>query len=408
MAVVECYCLLKGVYKNSMQGKKKFRAIGQRHCRNARKNGSSEVESFCDRTNHGLLTDKGSKMAAYIRRCILKILKIYFHFGMKITSLGGEGALKHVFDYICMYEEKYSRYYVAYNRWPKSVNRIENIVNEYISVQDNHIAIIVTGLLIEKDDFTFNTILLYRKLYPNVKIIYSTWNDQNKEVLNKIEKIDDVYVITTQVPIESGVGHINYQIKSAQVGIEFARKLGVKYVLRTRSDVRIYRKRVLEYMHNILLKYEVCSPFQDRRIITMSGRCGTMNVFYVLCDFLTFGTLDDMAKLYSISLDMRKVSSDTLKGYDYQELTKCRYTAESFLFKGYLDEIIRDTSFEMNYEDYYKAVRDYFIVLDEDLFQAYWYKYESRFEWNRGRSYEFQNEANFDNVYWTLMQKENR
>lgn len=347
-----------------------------------------------------------SKKPSIWRKIILKGLKALIDFAFKVGAFGGEGGIKHAMDYSCESAEKYGNDYLAYYRWPQKTNRI--FQTEYSNHTDESIktAILITGLLKLDNDFTVETVKLYRTLYPTAFVIISTWDTQDKEVLGRLSAMEHVYVVCSTEPKNVGVGHINCQLKTALEGIRLAQKLGAGYILRTRADVRIYRKGILAFCEKMLNMYPTVRKGQTKRILTMSGRCGTSHLYYVLCDFLTYGYVDDMEKLYSIAPYAKEFSEDDEK-LSYLEKTRRCMTPESFLYKSYLDQYIQDCKYGMAIGDYYQAVKDCFVVLDEDFFQAYWYKYESRFDWTRGRSYERPDGENIDFLFWMLMQEDN-
>ncbi len=318
-------------------------------------------------------------------------------------KLSGNRGLKQLFDFLCESAEQKGDYYMAYYWWPKKIANVQPIQSKQFSVEMPTHGIIITGLLKHEDDFTLNTVKFYQKLYPESKIIISTWKTQDSKIINELSKLDNVYVVLSDEPqgAESGVLHINNQLITATAGIKKAIELNCKYVLRTRTDVRIYRRDILQFLYCLVNNFPSVSSCQKQRIVTMSGRCGTMYKFYTLCDFLTYGTVEDMLSLYSIRRDNRGIEKvDT--PYNELEWALNKNTPEIYLYKGYLDEKITDRDFHVNLQDYMEAVRDYFIILDEDFFQAYWFKYKYRFYWNRGREY-IPEDENFDFLYWYIL-----
>lgn len=47
----------------------------------------------------------------------------------------------------------------------------------------DNLAIVMQGPIRKEENFTYNTVKYYRHMYPNVKVIVSTWIDEDLEVL---------------------------------------------------------------------------------------------------------------------------------------------------------------------------------------------------------------------------------
>ena len=50
------------------------------------------------------------------------------------------------------------------------------------------VAIIIQGPLLKKNNFTIETVKLYKKIFSNYLIILSTWEDEDQEYLSEIKK----------------------------------------------------------------------------------------------------------------------------------------------------------------------------------------------------------------------------
>jgi len=107
------------------------------------------------------------------------------------------------------------------------------------------------GNIINKNNFTYETLKIYRKLFPKIILILSTRDDCSKDEINKLNKID-VEVVENTKPDYSGVSNINLQIKSTKNGLFKAKELGFKYCLKTRTDQRIYRHDFILYFLSLL------------------------------------------------------------------------------------------------------------------------------------------------------------
>jgi len=85
--------------------------------------------------------------------------------------------------------------FVTYHSWPKHAEDI-GIWSDQL-VHSPRIAIVLQGPLKKEDDFTLETIKLYKKSFNEAIIILSTWDDENKSYIEKIrnEGIEVLLVI---------------------------------------------------------------------------------------------------------------------------------------------------------------------------------------------------------------------
>ena len=165
------------------------------------------------------------------------------------------------------------------------------------------------GPFISNDNFTLNTIKLYRHNYPNVKLILSTWKIPN-EVKEEL-KIIDVHSIENIKPNNPGLSNINLQIVSSSSGIIAAKKLNVKYVLKTRTDQRIYHPSMDFYLFNLIKSFPLTSHNynQIKRLVGIS--LGTFKYrMYGVSDMFLYGHIDDMVDYWSPPLEDRQCTDE--------------------------------------------------------------------------------------------------
>ena len=104
----------------------------------------------------------------------------------------------------------------------------------------------------------------------NTRIIVSTWDDESAIQLQRLRD-EGVDVLENRKPGFAGISHINYQIVSSLAGIRRAARFGVEYVLKTRTDQRLYAPNIAEYLCNLLDVFPVAKGYQqNKRIIGVS------------------------------------------------------------------------------------------------------------------------------------------
>lgn len=231
-------------------------------------------------------------------------------------------------------------------------------------------AIVMQGPLALENEFTLNSVLLYRQHYPDSQIIVSTWSGQPGEALGSIEKAG-ARVVLSDLPAYSGISNTNYQIVSTRAGIEAACASGKAYVLKTRTDQRFYAPSSLEFLHNLLQTFPVKGKWrQKRRIAGIS-----LNTFkyrlYGMSDMFLFGGAEDLLEYWQCPLDQRRLDElPKAEGiYRHSFLRVC----EVYFCTEYLARLGRKLGWTL--ADSYAAFSDHFIVANSADVDLVWPKY---------------------------------
>lgn len=189
---------------------------------------------------------------------------------------------------------KFKDIYAQVRYYPQKASQI----NEYQGINNDfsNCAIIIQGPVIEEDDFTLETIKLYRAYYPYARIIVSTWENCGEDFQKTIAELK-VKLVKNKYPAINGVGNINYQLVSTLNGIKVAEKMNVSYIWKTRSDQRYYHPFALDFLR-IKLKNS------QKKIICLGGvRNSFTNRYFSLSDFMIFGSVENAKVYYSCPLD---------------------------------------------------------------------------------------------------------
>lgn len=244
----------------------------------------------------------------------------------------------------------------------------------------NHkVSIVMQGPIIEKKVFTLETLKLYRKRYPNIKLILSTWDNYDKSLISKFTEIG-VEVILNNMPDYFGISNVNLQIKSTKAGVFRAKELGFEYCLKTRTDQRIYKHDFILFFISILSSFKLDHKYLKKRLITMS-----MNTFkyrlYGITDMLMFGNIDDMILYWDVKFDNRKFNEvdQGISAYDFSKARLCEVYFSTEFFK----KIKFKTDFTI--KNYWKSLANFFFVVDALSIDVFWFKY-NRF--NERRRYQ--------------------
>ncbi len=298
-------------------------------------------------------------------------------------------------------------HFVVKNLWQNSSRKI------LPSYDAGDVAIVMQGPIDYERDFTLETLMRYRRLYPNTLIILSTWkgeiNDDFREVISAI----GITIVENDMPSDRGPSNIACQVASSLGGISRAEKeTGVRYVLKTRTDQAFYLPDFLLYFRNTLKTYPVRNAGLKERIIFL-GTHGSMCTYpFRITDFMAFGTIDDVKNLYMVPDNFDRLqftqSSEEKKNGQYFYVLKMaiedsyakalemseeermqivkdigiRQDPESFFIQSLCERVVYKRQFSEN-DDllmlYWRFLKDCAVLIDPDELLFYWDKYSSRY-----------------------------
>ena len=275
--------------------------------------------------------------------------------------------IKLLFKSIKIIEQFSSKYFLSVIKREKYSDYIN--ANPDVGSFNHKVSIVMQGPIIEKQEFTLETIKLYRKRYPNVKLILSTWDNYDKSLISKFTEIG-VEVILNSMPDYFGISNVNLQIKSTKVGIFRAKELGFEYCLKTRTDQRIYKHDFILFFMSILSSFKLEHKYLKERLITMS-----MNTFkyrlYGVTDMLMFGNIDDMVLYWDVKFDNRKINEVDV-GISALDFSKARL-CEVYFSTEFFKKIKFKTDFTI--KNYWKSMANFFFVVDALSIDIFWFKY---------------------------------
>ena len=192
---------------------------------------------------------------------------------------------------------------IQYTKLPKNV---EKIPVEW--PDDNRFAgyaIILQGPVRSEENFTVETVKYYKRCYPGVTVIVSTWTGSDTAAKAEAEKLGAVW-IESEPPEARGAGNVNMQLDSSLAGMKKAKALGCRYAMKTRTDQRIYANDVLQYFRDLQEMFPSGDlEIMPHRLVYISRDASYRYIPFSLGDLVVFGETDEMVKLYSIKRDER-------------------------------------------------------------------------------------------------------
>lgn len=301
-------------------------------------------------------------------------MKILINFIFKIfLILSSKYKIKFLNKIIRIFNDKDKNYFFTYNYRKKYFKK-----NKKISKND--ISIIIQGPIIRKNEFTINSIKLYLE-NCNSLIILSTWKNElsNNEIRN-LKKMG-VKVLINKYPETRGPKNLNYQILSTLNAIKFAKLKGKKFVIKTRTDFRIYLDmfdlKIFKFFHNLK---------KTNKFIKIGSSDFTLkNRLFSVSEILMFGNLDDLSKyFFRLYSEKEFLSFDLFVKKQKKEKTFLddSYTCfpENFLCYNYLKFFFKE-KVNYNSKNYFNVLKKYFVIIDNSYLDIFWYKYNHQYEY---------------------------
>lgn len=230
-------------------------------------------------------------------------------------------------------------------------------------------AIVLQGPLLHERSFTLETVRLYKKIFPYADIIVSTWDTEDPAAVAQL-RTEDAVVLQSTPPSIRGAGNANLQIVSSAAGIQEAARRGAHYVLKHRSDQRIYSALALETMRNLVDYFPAGEKSNQKKRIVF-GNGGPSFSPYWMGEIL-FGDVTDLADYYAAPLVKADKSSYLM------------YLVEVYLPSEFLKR--KGWKLDWTIEQGLEVYKQCFIPLDWATLDLYWYKYR-RYVSHHQRSY---------------------
>lgn len=268
-------------------------------------------------------------------------------------------------------------------------------------------AVVMQGPICEQDQFTLETLRIYRKLMPSAKLIVSTWDDTPASVLAPIRQ-EGVEVVLSRKPQYLGILNINLQLESAKAGISHAIAGGASWVVKTRTDQRMLAPNLPAYLVALANTFPVKGSWPQRYRIFGLGM-GTLKYgLYHLTDQTVFGWADDMLQYWSppyrVDEPRAEWPNDPALRFASVPVGELYPEAapESYFAAQYLTRIGRPLDWTI--ADSWAAFRDHFGVVDLASTDFYWIKNQGETFLEDDRRYRsIDNRLSLDFKEWLLL-----
>lgn len=267
------------------------------------------------------------------------------------------------------------------------------------AVTDNvKIAIVLQGPLVRVNDFTLETVKLYKKIFPQTVVIISTWEDEGDEDVVMLKK-EGAEVLLNKKPAYTGPYNLNSQIISARNGIQRAHEMGADYVIKSRTDHRMYAPNIGRFLINLSHTFPLVHhyPSQRQRLVTICYGGTFKYRLYNISDVFMFGCTEDMLLYWGVEL-VPQPSQPSIEPFTggwgssrpwdphgtHLPPDLRRVYAEhwgSYLFTGFLKRIGRPL--QNTLEDSWDTYAQHIVTVDHSSLDIYWFKPLRHLEYTR-------------------------
>ncbi len=297
--------------------------------------------------------------------------------------------------------ETISGRYITFHMRPKYARDVR-IVSHETTKDYSECAIAIQGPVVLANRFTMETLLLYKKYFPGALLILSVWEDEDPTTLAEARTAGIDVVLSKNLP-HGGPININRQITTSRAGVEHARERGGTYILKTRSDQRMYSPALLSYLLHLLTCFPPYDAHARGRIIGMSAN-NARKKLYQFPDHVSFGYAEDMSAYWSAPL----IEDPNIVLPFFQ--AERPFTAEAYLCSEYAKKL--GLTVGNSEGDYLSLLGRYFAIADVSALDWYWYKRGSayrRFSEHREFVYTQRRDEKLDFAQWLeLYTKERR
>lgn len=268
-------------------------------------------------------------------------------------------------------------------------------------------AVVMQGPVYDDFDFTLETLKLYRRTMPSVRLVVSSWKDTEDLFVERARSIG-ADVVLSEKPEYSGILNVNMQLVSAHAGVQLARDAGATWILKTRTDQRFYAPNLDSFLVSMANAFPPATKSRQKFRIFGLGM-GTLKFgLYHLTDQSLFGHHEDMYTYWSAPMRLDKPKADwpTDPGRRFSEVPVqelfVEAAPETYLATQFLQA--KGRSLDWTLADSWAVFRDCFGVVDSGTSDFFWAKNQVHSQLEDDRRYsQVDNRETLDFREWLLL-----
>lgn len=223
-------------------------------------------------------------------------------------------------------------------------------------------------------EFTTTTIRQYKKFFPSVDIVVSTWEGTDRSLIQALENSGAIVLLNTDVA--HSYDNQNRMIASTAAGLRCAAERHPGSILiKHRGDQRCQNEMWLRNIENTLTLFEAnCSLGSKYRLGSVSSCSGKLRPF-MLGDQFQFGHASDMVSLWSAP-NVEVGLPELFRSLRFNNYLKYGFgiKADNYLVSHYL--LRNNVPFDFTLQDSVNFWRTKGIVLDDAAVGLSWIRKE--------------------------------
>lgn len=304
-------------------------------------------------------------------------IDIIFKFNKKISTAP---IIKNAKGLLFSYSKNFFLSVIMRPKFSKEVN--------YLSFNNKKkkFGLIIQGNISEQKDFLIESLKIYKKIFKNVYIVISTWENEI-DYLKDLKNLSN-HIIVNQMPKNKGVANVNLQTTSTYNALKHLKKKKIQYCLKSRTDCRIYNPKTFIYLYNLLKTFPINKRYKKKlqnRILASSNYSCKYRL-YGITDILLFSSTTELLNYFDKEFFHEGIKKIGVNNINY--IKKNNYvTAESYLCAKFLNKI--GIKIEWTMDNWEKMLKEIFCIFDASSVDFYWNKYEKIFEQRRSVNYSY-------------------
>jgi hypothetical protein len=246
-----------------------------------------------------------------------------------------------------------------------------------------NIGILIQGKIVNEGTELIETLKRYISMFPNIQVVISTWAI-SAELKYKLENLGAKLVLSNEIEYP-GTGNINLQIQTTRAGIK-AFSDDIEFVLKTRTDMRIYDPLALDYLNSIFQRYGKTE--KNTRILvpsfgSMKFRC------YSASDQLQYSTKECLIDFWSCDFMSDEGNRALDNDGEYLEISRPSWAVGGIQFAE--EFLITQNMLRKNIQPDYtlaqslRVYREDFVIINENNLDLVWIKNSKRELHNRSK-----------------------
>ena len=171
--------------------------------------------------------------------------------------------------------------------------------------------------------------------------------------------------------------------------------MGLKYIVKTRTDCRIYSSNFLLYCKTLINKFPSSIPNRKRIISTDFS---TKHIVYGLSDIFQFGAIEEMELFWKYIPWEEEIKQ---KFSNNKIINDTPVVCEFFLTSRYLKEL--KVFEEWNLNSWWLSLKNNFMIIDNNSIDLFFNKYDYFFEQRFSRAYGSEHQKSISHTDWILL-----